>query len=954
MKHYKLYVLVSTIIIASTSGIIGQASNPVHAQEPAQNIMITTAPTATSVAGANPCIPGTGWNWTSGPSQPEAAQKAQFSLEQKGITGLVVAYAFGENDSCGNFVQSATDFSLTLTNSSLTSVSSQAELAETILAVFSDFGKPRLGNVQITFGPGDIKFYPPDQSLAGYTPAPNIGVDSNAILNKKVYLLVYDPILSSGKKLSEDRGWNSYSTLVNGIISSFQSASHGQLQYSIAFTSVVDNEWPILVDGFRYTEATYFFDLENHILRNPWEVNYDAIIDDPRFDLCGKLNNNQIDELWVFGGPLFGFYESRLVGPNGYWFNSGPIINTHGCNRLMPIMGLNYERGVPEALESFGHRTESTMTRTYGSWQENRTAHNWDRYALVKAQSPNFAYSGCGSIHYPPNGVKDYDFGNNASVLTNCEDFQNYPNLSEPLSVALSLTCTTWGCNHLGYMMYWYSHLPSNEGCATDARMNNWWQYFSDPNLAVFPNLLCPPAPCPTITNWKGEYWQNSNFIGPPALCRDDPEINFDWEYGSPDPIIQADNYSVRWTREINFDDAEYRFHLQHDDGGRLFIDNVLVGDFWNICCDWDAVDVPISAGSHSIRMEMFENGGAAHARLWWQDISITISGNVGSPNTQLTTMLNGQSKSVFSNTSGEYLIKVPHGWSGTITPSNPGYIFSPTSTSYSNLSENQINQNYLANPVPPGVFDKTKPSNDAIQKTIVTLSWGASEGASSYEYCAYNNNENGCSIWLSTGTDTSKTLTGLSHGSTYHWQVRARKATSLSYANGLLNAFWSFKVDGVAPKLISILRAENNANTPTRLVFKVNFSEPVTGVDASDFKLTILGNLRAGITGVSGSGKTYTVVVNSSRGNGSVKLNLVDDDSIIDTAGNPLGGLGTGNGGTIIGPMPKPFREKQYFSSALLNSWVLQNAEFSALIGRINTAGMLALGDNYSAFSSR
>jgi hypothetical protein len=284
-------------------------------------------------------------------------------------------------------------------------------------------------------------------------------------------------------------------------------------------------------------------------------------------------------------------------------------------------MGLNYERGLPEAIHSFGHRTEATMARTYGYWEENHTRHNWEKFALVKAQSPDYSYSGCGTIHYPPNGVTGYDYSNPDGTLTNCDDFWNYPNLSDPLLVTQPVTCTTWDCTELGYLSYWYSHLPAVADCDTEVVANNWWLYFSNPNLALYPSLYCPPPPCPTITNWLGEYWTNTSFIGPPRLCRNDAEVNFDWGGGSPDPSIIADKFSARWTRTINFSEGVYRFSMMNDDGAHLYIDDTLKIDAWGICCTWSHADVPLSAGDHRIRMEMFENDGGATAKLLWQYI---------------------------------------------------------------------------------------------------------------------------------------------------------------------------------------------------------------------------------------------------------------------------------------------------------------------------------------------
>jgi len=77
---------------------------------------------------------------------------------------------------------------------------------------------------------------------------------------------------------------------------------------------------------------------------------------------------------------------------------------------------------------------------------------------------------------------------------------------------------------------------------------------------------------------------------------------------------------------------------------------------------------------------------------------------------------------------------------------------------------------------------------------------------------------------------------------------------------------------------------------------FTVTFSEAVTGVDVSDFALTTTGVTGASITGIGGSGTTYTVTVNTSTGDGTIRLDLVDDDSIQDAGGNALAGTGNGN----------------------------------------------------------
>src|SRR5206468_1947339 len=77
-----------------------------------------------------------------------------------------------------------------------------------------------------------------------------------------------------------------------------------------------------------------------------------------------------------------------------------------------------------------------------------------------------------------------------------------------------------------------------------------------------------------------------------------------------------------------------------------------------------------------------------------------------------------------------------------------------------------------------------------------------------------------------------------------------------------------------------------------------VTFSETVSGVDTSDFSLASGAPAGTTISSVSGSGAVYTVTVTTGS-DGTVGLNLVDDDSIADAASNKLGGTGTGNGNT-------------------------------------------------------
>ena len=103
--------------------------------------------------------------------------------------------------------------------------------------------------------------------------------------------------------------------------------------------------------------------------------------------------------------------------------------------------------------------------------------------------------------------------------------------------------------------------------------------------------------------------------------------------------------------------------------------------------------------------------------------------------------------------------------------------------------------------------------------------------------------------------------------------------------------------IDVTPPTVSSINTASTNPSNASTVNWTVTFSESVTGVDATDFALAGTATAGASIGTPTGSGTTWTVPVTTGSTDGALGLNLVDNDSIVDLAGNKLGGTGVGNG---------------------------------------------------------
>ena len=123
------------------------------------------------------------------------------------------------------------------------------------------------------------------------------------------------------------------------------------------------------------------------------------------------------------------------------------------------------------------------------------------------------------------------------------------------------------------------------------------------------------------LTKWRGEYFNNEFFYGDPALVRDDSIINFDWFSGSPGPGVNAEHFSIRWTRKVNFSGGDYEFTISRDDGARLLIDGRQVFEKWNRAVATHTFSVNVNPGDHDLQFEVFEIDGWASAKLSWVQV---------------------------------------------------------------------------------------------------------------------------------------------------------------------------------------------------------------------------------------------------------------------------------------------------------------------------------------------
>ncbi|KAB8142250.1 isopeptide-forming domain-containing fimbrial protein [Chloroflexia bacterium SDU3-3] len=140
-------------------------------------------------------------------------------------------------------------------------------------------------------------------------------------------------------------------------------------------------------------------------------------------------------------------------------------------------------------------------------------------------------------------------------------------------------------------------------------------------------------------------------------------------------------------------------------------------------------------------------------------------------------------------------------------------------------------------------------------------------------------------------GTTYSVTVSGMTGGGDVVAALNPGAASDAAgnFSGAPAPADTTVTFDPVAPVVTGVIRLDADPTNAASVQFQVTFAKAVTGVDAGDFALTVSSITGASVTGVSGSGTTYTVTVGTGTGDGTLRLDVLANGSIADSAGNPL-----------------------------------------------------------------
>jgi beta-glucosidase len=119
----------------------------------------------------------------------------------------------------------------------------------------------------------------------------------------------------------------------------------------------------------------------------------------------------------------------------------------------------------------------------------------------------------------------------------------------------------------------------------------------------------------------KAEYFKGIDLQGEPSLVRVDSTVDFDFVATPPSRGIGTQNFSVRWTGYmIPKKSGGYEIGCTGDDGFRLWLGGKLLLEDWTTHGAETKTEKVMLEGGHkyAIKMEYFQGGGGAIAKLVW------------------------------------------------------------------------------------------------------------------------------------------------------------------------------------------------------------------------------------------------------------------------------------------------------------------------------------------------
>lgn len=328
-----------------------------------------------------------------------------------------------------------------------------------------------------------------------------------------VLVLKYFPLDSTGSKLDESiTGMNDGLSSIRSKVDGLTSQGLDKLTVATKYHGYKNPAAPAALnyvqqDSKEFLKAMPVSGFKAWYKDGIFRPDYRKILTED-VNICDYVDNKGVSQVWVWGyhhgniEPDESNMSMGRVSQNAWNHGSyGDISNGQEiddlpvCNKTYVLLNYNYEGSLGALIEDHDHTIEKIMM-----FVDNGL---WSKFTDPHGATGN-TVNHCGGTHFGPNAAIDYDWSNEATVKSDCEDWK-----PDGGGEVKDVNCHTWYGNTcldnggVEFKVWWMQNIPglNNNLTYQSKTLRNFWELYGDfDNAMLNRTLFVSSSSSPSVT----------------------------------------------------------------------------------------------------------------------------------------------------------------------------------------------------------------------------------------------------------------------------------------------------------------------------------------------------------------------------------------------------------------------------------------------------------------------
>lgn len=195
------------------------------------------------------------------------------------------------------------------------------------------------------------------------------GASSDAdegVIQARVLFVVYDPLMTGvtdpAQSLSTTLGVTSPLELGKQLATTLETLTQGHVHHEVLETNAISESFPPTLDAFRYDPTSYDACRADAKACHLAAADYGAIAGEG--DLCTLADDQNADQIWLFGAKRFGFVMGKQL-------TCKRVADGQVIDRIVDFIDLDYSEGLPSLVASYQAYAAYALQQVFGAPASN-------------------------------------------------------------------------------------------------------------------------------------------------------------------------------------------------------------------------------------------------------------------------------------------------------------------------------------------------------------------------------------------------------------------------------------------------------------------------------------------------------------------------------------------------------------------------------------------------------